>query len=194
MVTGNVCFYGATRGRGFVRGRAGERFCVRNSGAVVVVEGVGDHGLEYMTGGRVTILGETGKNFGAGMSGGIAYVLDEEGNFEQRCNLAMVELEPVTAEDETLEEIAHQGGDLEAHGRVDVSHDMTRYDAERLYGLIEQHAHYTNSERAREILKDWDNYLPKFVKVMPVDYRRALQEMQIAQQAGVSTNMVAGGE
>ena len=194
IIVGNTVLYGATEGECFFRGVGGERFAVRNSGATAVVEGVGDHGCEYMTGGIVVVLGYTGRNFAAGMSGGIAYVLDEEGNFEQRCNLAMVELEPVTAEDETLEEIAHQGGDLEAHGRVDVSHDMTRYDAERLYGLIEQHAHYTNSERAREILKDWDNYLPKFVKVMPVDYRRALQEMQIAQQAGVSTNMVAGGE
>ena len=128
------------------------------------------------------------------MSGGIAYVLDEEDDFEQRCNLAMVELEPITAEDETLEELAHQGGDLEAHGRVDVSHDMTRFDAERLCSLIERHAHYTNSKRARNILEDWDNYLPKFVKVMPVDYRRALEEMQIAQLAASNANMVAGGE
>ena len=128
------------------------------------------------------------------MSGGIAYVLDEEGNFPQRCNLSMVELEPVTEEDETLEEIAHQGGDLEAHGRVDVSRDMTRYDAERLHGLIERHAHYTNSNRAKEILRDWEGYLPKFVKVMPVDYRRALQEMQLAQLGPSDASLAAEGE
>ena len=193
IIVGNTVLYGATEGECFFHGVGGERFAVRNSGANAVVEGVGDHGCEYMTGGIVVVLGYTGRNFAAGMSGGIAYVLDEEGNFEQRCNLAMVELEPVAAEDETLEEIGHQGGDLEAHGRVDVSHDMTRFDAERLHGLIERHAHYTNSARAREILKNWEIYLSKFVKVMPVDYRRALQEMQIAQQASSNSNMVSGG-
>ena len=194
IIVGNTVLYGATEGECFFRGVGGERFAVRNSGATAVVEGVGDHGCEYMTGGIVVVLGYTGRNFAAGMSGGIAYVLDEEDDFEQRCNLAMVELEPITAEDETLEELAHQGGDLEAHGRVDVSHDMTRFDAERLCSLIERHAHYTNSKRARKILEDWDNYLPKFVKVMPVDYRRALEEMQIAQLAASDANMVAGGE
>jgi glutamate synthase (NADPH/NADH) large chain len=194
IIVGNTVLYGATEGECFFRGVGGERFAVRNSGATAVVEGVGDHGCEYMTGGIVVVLGYTGRNFAAGMSGGIAYVLDEEDDFEQRCNLAMVELEPITAEDETLEELAHQGGDLEAHGRVDVSHDMTRFDAERLCSLIERHAHYTNSKRARKILEDWDNYLPKFVKVMPVDYRRALEEMQIAQLAASNANMVAGGE
>ena len=194
IIVGNTVLYGATDGECYFRGVGGERFAVRNSGANAVVEGVGDHGCEYMTGGIVVVLGYTGRNFAAGMSGGIAYVLDEEGNFPQRCNLAMVELEPVTEEDETLEEIAHQGGDLEAHGRVDVSRDMTRYDAERLHGLIEKHAHYTNSKRAQEILRDWDNYLPKFVKVMPVDYRRALQEMQIAQLGTSDPSVATGGE
>ncbi|NKB57522.1 MAG: glutamate synthase large subunit [Alphaproteobacteria bacterium] len=194
IIVGNTVLYGATEGECYFRGVGGERFAVRNSGATAVVEGVGDHGCEYMTGGIVVVLGHTGRNFAAGMSGGIAYVLDEEGNFEQRCNLAMVDLEPVAAEDETLEEIAHQGGDLEAHGRVDVSHDMTRHDAERLFGLIERHAHYTNSARAHEILRNWDDFLPRFVKVMPVDYRRALQEMQIAQGPSADAGIATGGE
>jgi len=148
-----------------------------------VIEGVGDHGCEYMTGGVVVCLGHTGRNFAAGMSGGIAYVLDEEGDFERRCNLAMVELEPIKAEDDSLERLAHQGGDLEAHGLVDVMRDMTRFDAERLHQLIEKHVHYTNSARGRLILDNWESYLPQFVKVMPVDYYRALREMELAQPA-----------
>jgi glutamate synthase (NADPH/NADH) large chain len=194
IIVGNTVLYGATEGECFFRGVAGERFAVRNSGATAVVEGVGDHGCEYMTGGIVVVLGYTGRNFAAGMSGGIAYVLDEEGNFEKRCNLAMVDLEPVAAEDETLEEMAHQGGDLEAHGRVDVSQNMTRHDAERLLTLIERHAHYTNSSRAHDILQNWDAYLPKFVKVMPVDYRRALEEMQLAQLSTAGAPATARGK
>ena len=131
----------------------------------------------------MVVIGESGRNFAAGMSGGIAYVLDENGDFEQRCNLAMVELEPIPAEDDALEQLEHQGGDLETHGRVDISHDMTRFDALRLHQLIERHVHYTDSTRGRQILENWKSYLPKFVKVMPVDYRRALQEMQAAQTA-----------
>ena len=125
---------------------------MRNSGATAVVEGVGDHGCEYMTGGTAVILGPVGRNFASGMSGGIAYVLDERGDFEQRCNLAMVELEPVPAEDVALEKLEHQGGDLETHGRVDIDRDMTRYDAMRLRRLIERHVHYTDSARGRLIL------------------------------------------
>ena len=120
------------------------------------------------------------------MSGGIAYVLDEDETFEQRCNLSMVELEPIAAEDEVLESMEHMGGDLETHGRVDVSHDMTRHDAVRLKQLIEKHMHYTDSSRARHILENWSDYLPKFVKVMPVDYRRALLEMQAEQDAATA--------
>jgi glutamate synthase (NADPH/NADH) large chain len=131
-----------------------------------------------MTGGVMVCLGPTGRNFAAGMSGGIAYVLDAEGGFSERCNMAMVELEPIVAEDDALEALDHQGGDLETMGRVDVSHDMTRFDAIRLRQLIEHHLHYTGSTVARRILDDWDGYLPRFVKVMPVDYRRALTEMQ----------------
>jgi glutamate synthase (NADPH/NADH) large chain len=183
IIVGNTVLYGAISGECYFRGVAGERFAVRNSGATAVVEGVGDHGCEYMTGGVVVVLGESGRNFAAGMSGGIAYVLDEQGDFEQRCNLAMVELEPVLAEDDALENLEHQGGDLETHGLVDISHDMSRNDALRLRLLIERHTHYTGSARGRQILDNWRDYLPKFVKVMPVDYRRALQEMQAAQAA-----------
>jgi glutamate synthase (NADPH/NADH) large chain len=182
--------YGAISGECYFRGVAGERFAVRNSGATAVIEGVGDHGCEYMTGGIVVVLGESGRNFAAGMSGGIAYVLDERGDFEQRCNLAMVELEPVPAEDAALEELDHQGGDLETHGQVDIERDMTRYDALRLHRLIRRHVHYTDSARGCQILENWNDYLPKFVKVMPVDYRRALQETHAAQTA---TSQAAGG-
>ncbi len=183
IVIGNTVLYGAIAGECYFRGVAGERFAVRNSGAIAVVEGVGDHGCEYMTGGVVVCLGHTGRNFAAGMSGGIAYVLDEAGDFERRCNLAMVELEPIKAEDDSLERLAHQGGDLEAHGLVDVMRDMTRFDAERLKSLIEKHVHYTGSARGRRILENWDSYLPQFVKVMPVDYYRALKEMELTQPA-----------
>ncbi len=192
IIVGNTVLYGAIRGECYFNGVAGERFAVRNSGATAVVEGVGDHGCEYMTGGVVVVLGETGRNFAAGMSGGIAYVLDEAGDFERRCNLMMVELEPIEEEDDLLERTEHQGGDLESHGRVDLSHDMTRYDAERLRGLIERHLHYTGSPRAREILEDWTGYLPRFVKVMPVDYRRALHEMK-QRQAEMAQAGVEGG-
>ncbi|VAX07418.1 Glutamate synthase [NADPH] large chain [hydrothermal vent metagenome] len=184
IIVGNTVLYGAICGEVYFRGVAGERFAVRNSGATAVVEGVGDHGCEYMTGGVVVCLGPTGRNFAAGMSGGIAYVLDSDDDFEKHCNLAMVELEPIESEDDALEASEHQGGDLETHGRVDVSHDMTRYDAIRLKQLIEQHLHYTDSQRAKEILGNWDESLKKFVKVMPVEYRRALHELQAQQAAG----------
>ena len=181
IIVGNTVLYGAISGECYFRGVGGERFAVRNSGASAVIEGVGDHGCEYMTGGVVVVLGETGRNFAAGMSGGIAYVLDENGNFKDRCNLTMVALEPVPEEDEALETLDHQGGDLETHGKVDISSDMTRFDALRLRRLIEKHLHYTNSDVARNILDNWNDMLPKFVKVMPVDYRRALEEMKQAQ-------------
>jgi glutamate synthase (NADPH/NADH) large chain len=176
IIVGNTVLYGAISGECYFRGIAGERFAVRNSGATAVVEGTGDHGCEYMTGGIVVVIGPTGRNFAAGMSGGIAYVLDEDGDFERRCNLSMVELEPIPSEERAMERISHQSGDLETHGLVDLA-DMTRFDEERLYRLIESHLHYTGSERARAILANWSDYLPKFVKVMPVEYRRALEEM-----------------
>ena len=177
IIVGNTVLYGAISGECYFRGVAGERFAVRNSGAIAVVEGTGDHGCEYMTGGIVVVLGQTGRNFAAGMSGGIAYVLDEEGNFAERCNMAMVELEPVAEEEELNQRLNHSSGDLEGHGRVDVMGDMTRHDAERLHMLIETHARYTGSTRAREILDHWDDYKGKFRKVMPVEYRRALKEL-----------------
>jgi glutamate synthase (NADPH/NADH) large chain len=178
IIVGNTVLYGAIEGECYFRGVAGERFAVRNSGAIAVVEGVGDHGCEYMTGGVVVVIGQTGRNFAAGMSGGVAYVLDEAGDFAERCNMAMVELEPVPEEDDMLEKLHHHGGDLAHKGRVDVSGDMTRHDEERLVQLLSNHMHYTGSARAREILDNWTDYRPKFRKVMPVEYRRALQEME----------------
>jgi glutamate synthase (NADPH/NADH) large chain len=180
ILIGNTVLYGATGGECYFRGIAGERFAVRNSGATAVVEGVGDHGCEYMTGGVVVVLGPTGRNFAAAMSGGIAYVLDEKGDFERRVNLGMVELEPVEAEDLALERTESQGGDLETRGLVDVLRDLTRFDALRLQHLIERHQQFTGSRRARWILDHWSETLPQFVKVMPVEYRRALQDMQRA--------------
>ncbi|TAA64887.1 glutamate synthase large subunit [Shinella sp. JR1-6] len=178
IIVGNTVLYGAISGECYFNGVAGERFAVRNSGAVAVVEGVGDHGCEYMTGGVVVVIGQTGRNFAAGMSGGVAYVLDEEGDFARRCNMAMVELEPVPEEDDMLEKLHHHGGDLMHKGMVDVSDDMTRHDEERLYQLVSNHLHYTGSPRAKEILDNWAEYRPKFRKVMPVEYRRALEEME----------------
>jgi len=153
---------------------------VRNSGAIAVVEGCGDHGCEYMTGGIVVVIGQTGRNFAAGMSGGIAYVLDEDDSFSSRCNLSMVEIQPVQEEDDLLEKLHHHGGDIEHKGRIDISSNMNRFDDERLHRLISQHLHYTGSERARTILDNWAAYRPKFRKVMPVEYRRALIEMERA--------------
>ena len=181
IIVGNTVLYGATEGECYFRGVAGERFAVRNSGAIAVVEGVGDHGCEYMTGGIVVVIGKTGRNFAAGMSGGIAYVLDEQGDFAERCNMAMVELEPVPEEDELLERLHHHGGDLEFKGRIDVMANMSGFDAERLLQLISNHFTYTGSARAKHILDRWAEYLPRFVKVMPVEYRRALQEIEQSQ-------------
>src|SRR4030081_3557564 len=131
IITGNVVLYGAIAGEAYFRGVAGERFAVRNSGAQAVVEGAGDHGCEYMTGGVVVVLGTTGRNFAAGMSGGIAYVIDEDNSFKTRCNMAMVELEPVPEEEDVAEK--EFGAELESHGRVDVMADLTGMDAERLH-------------------------------------------------------------
>ncbi len=180
IIVGNTVLYGAISGECYFRGVAGERFAVRNSGAIAVVEGVGDHGCEYMTGGCVVVIGETGRNFAAGMSGGIAYVLDEAGDFDRRCNLAMVELEPMPEEDAMAR--FHQSGELEGHGRVDVlRNNMSGNDVERLVTLLENHVRYTGSVKAKKILDNQNDYLPKFVKVMPVEYRRALQEMASSQ-------------
>ena len=165
---------------------AGERFGVRNSGAIAVVEGAGDHGCEYMTGGVVVVIGETGRNFAAGMSGGIAYVLDEAGDFAKRCNLSMVELEPVAAEEEVMQRYLHSGGDLAGHGRVDVMDDMSRHDAERLHQLIST-MRATPVRRGRAI--SWrigSRFSPNSRKVMPVEYRRAMAELAAAGGASVA--------
>ncbi|HER27721.1 MAG TPA: glutamate synthase subunit alpha, partial [Rhodospirillales bacterium] len=164
IIVGNTVLYGAIAGECYFRGVGGERFAVRNSGATAVVEGVGDHGCEYMTGGIVVVLGPTGRNFAAGMSGGIAYVYDPQGTFEQRCNTAQVDLENIeeSGVTATQEELAN----------------MLGFDAQRLRKLIETHASLTGSDRAKGILDDWTNELKNFIKVMPVDYRRALQDLQ----------------
>ena len=180
IIVGNTVLYGAIEGECYFRGVAGERFAVRNSGAIAVIEGAGDHCCEYMTGGIVVVLGRTGRNFAAGMSGGIAYVLDEDDTFRSRCNMAMVDLEPMPDEEEISERIYHHVHDLELHGRVEVLEDMTRFDAERLHLLITRHARLTGSARAAEILAGWKKYCPKFRKVMPLEYRRALAEIEKA--------------
>jgi glutamate synthase (NADPH/NADH) large chain len=192
IIVGNTVLYGAIEGQCYFRGVAGERFAVRNSGAIAVVEGAGDHCCEYMTGGVVVVLGKTGRNFAAGMSGGLAYVLDEDGAFESLCNMAMVELEPVPEEEEINKTYFGHAGDLETSGRVDVMSDMTRMDAARLHHLISNHARYTGSKRAAGILADWGKYLPKFRKVMPVEYRRALAELK-AQEEAEKPRLAAAG-
>lgn len=156
IIAGNVNLFGATAGEAYIHGMAGERFCVRNSGALAVVEGVGDHGCEYMTSGRVIVLGETGVNFAAGMSGGIAYVLDQNQLFDTRCNLEMVDIEPVTE----------------------------KQDEKFLRTTIENHVKYTRSRYAENLLQNWDETLPLFVKVMPIDYRRALEKLKERQTKG----------
>ncbi len=162
IIVGNTVLYGAIEGEAFFRGVAGERFCVRNSGATAVVEGTGDHGCEYMTGGTVVVLGRTGRNFAAGMSGGIAYVLDEDESFARRCNLSMVKLEKVLPAPE-------QAGDGMRH--------RDSADETLLKELIERHLAETDSEMARRVLSDWPRFRARFVKVFPNEYRRALQEM-----------------
>ena len=183
IVIGNTVLYGAIEGECYFRGVAGERFAVRNSGAVAVIEGAGDHCCEYMTGGVAVVLGPTGRNFAAGMSGGIAYVLDEDGTFDSRCNMAMVELESMPAEEEINARVYHHARDLESHGLVEVMTDMSQFDAARLYLLISRHAHFTGSTVAKKILGDWSTWYPKFRKVMPVEYRRALNEMKAEARA-----------
>ena len=183
IIVGNTVLFGAVEGECYFNGVGGERFAVRNSGAVAVVEGVGDHCCEYMTGGTVVVLGETGRNFAAGMSGGIAYVLDADGTFESRCNMAQVALEPITSEADALEKLDHQGADLETHGRVNIKHTMSQNDQKILSTIIKRHVHYTNSAVGKRILENWNDYIAQFVKVIPVDYRRALEEMEAQKTA-----------
>jgi glutamate synthase domain-containing protein 3 len=154
IITGNVVLYGATGGEAYFQGVAGERFAVRNSGASAVVEGVGDHGCEYMTGGRVVVLGKAGRNFAAGMSGGIAYVLDEDDHFRGQVNSETVDLDPLSEEDE-----------------------------ETILRMLRKHFQYTRSQRADEVLRKWNTYAPRFIKVMPRDYKRALDD-RIAAESG----------
>ncbi|MCH7505444.1 hypothetical protein IID04_07440, partial [PVC group bacterium] len=151
-----VAFYGAISGESFIRGLAGERFCVRNSGVHAVIEGIGDHGCEYMTGGRVVVLGVTGRNFAAGMSGGIAYVWDQDKMFSSRCNMGMVELFGVKESE----------------------------DVRELKGLIKKHFKYTQSTVAKKVLDTWEKTLPQFIKIYPVDYRRVLEEERERIQQG----------
>ena len=158
IIVGNVALYGATSGKAFINGVAGERFCVRNSGAVAVVEGVGDHGCEYMTGGRVVVLGGTGKNFAAGMSGGIAYVLDEENDLYMRVNKEMISMSEIT----------------------------NKYDVIELKGMIQEHVACTNSEKGRKILENFGEYLPKFKKIIPFDYERMLKTIVQMEEKGLS--------
>jgi len=154
VVVGNVALYGATSGKAFFRGKGGERFCVRNSGALAVVEGVGDHGCEYMTGGNVVVLGDTGRNFAAGMSGGIAYIYDPNGAFPEKCNMGLVGLDTIDTEEEK----------------------------QAVYDYIKEHVDYTGSTVGEGMLEDWDARVKKFVKVMPHDYKRVLQERADAQE------------
>jgi glutamate synthase (ferredoxin) len=158
IIIGNVGFYGATSGEAFIRGMAGERFCVRNSGLHAVVEAIGDHGCEYMTGGTVVILGRTGRNFAAGMSGGVAYIYDRDGSFRDNCNPEMVSLTPV---DDPMERAA-------------------------LQSMIEKHVEYTRSDLGQSILDGFPSLVGKFVKVMPNDYRRAIEAMKEVEAAGIT--------
>jgi glutamate synthase (NADPH/NADH) large chain len=174
VIIGNTVLYGAISGDCYFNGGAGERFAVRNSGAIAVVERVGDHGCEYMTGGCVVVIGKAGRNFGAGMSGGIAYVIDEGGDFEQRVNHEMVEIERLGTDD---------GGSIRGPDnptRTELLADPLSHDTWRLRTLIARHARLTNSSRAEEILDNFDEYLPRFYKVVPVEYRRALDQRTVA--------------
>ena len=159
IIIGNVALYGATSGRAFISGVAGERFCVRNSGAIAVVEGVGDHGCEYMTGGRVVVLGRTGKNFAAGMSGGVAYVLDEDNDLYTRLNKEMVFSEEIS----------------------------NKYDVMELKEMIREHVALTNSQKGKEILDDFSAYLPKFKKIIPYDYNRMMNAIVQMEEKGLSS-------
>ncbi|OZA86378.1 MAG: hypothetical protein B7X56_05180, partial [Burkholderiales bacterium 34-67-9] len=174
IIVGNTVLYGATSGEAFLRGVAGERFAVRLSGATAVVEGTGDHGCEYMTGGTVVVLGATGRNFAAGMSGGVAYVLDEDGQFAQRCNTAMVRLDKVLP-----------AAEQEAAGQRGIWH-RGQTDEAQLRALIEAHLRWTGSAKARQILDHWADSRSRFVKVMPTEYQRALGELHARAQAAAS--------
>ena len=174
IIVGNTVLYGAIEGEAFFNGVAGERFAVRNSGSIAVVEGTGDHGCEYMTGGTVVVLGKTGRNFAAGMSGGVAYVFDEDGLFEKRCNTTMATLEKVLPSSEQIASMPKSTW----HAPVNVKEGGERQtDEQILKTLIERHFRYTGSERAKALLADWDKSRARFVKVLPTEYKRALGEL-----------------
>ena len=183
IIVGNTVLYGAISGEAYFQGVAGERFAVRNSGAVAVSEGCGDHGCEYMTGGVVLVLGQTGRNFAAGMSGGIAYVYDPDGRFKQLCNTAQVDLEAISPAE--IGAVDQPGRPKQRSVNVNDNGmgDPLRFDAERLRILVERHLLFTGSARARELLDNWDTALGRFVKVMPRDYRRALLDLRAEQEA-----------
>jgi glutamate synthase (NADPH/NADH) large chain len=177
IVIGNTVMYGAIDGEAYFRGVAGERFCVRNSGAMAVVEGTGDHGCEYMTGGTVVVLGRTGRNFAAGMSGGVAYVYDPDGTFRTRCNTSMVSLEPLASEGDQAEAeraLASGGKGRRLH--------RGRHDEAIVRDLVERHLRFTGSTLALALLDDWDAARGRFVKVFPNEYKRALTEMYLAEE------------
>ena len=185
IIVGNTVLYGAIAGEAYFGGVAGERFAVRNSGAVCVVEGTGDHGCEYMTGGVVAVLGKTGRNFAAGMSGGIAYVYDEAGNFADLCNPAQVDLLPISAQPDAEDGTGRP--QQRARSVTDAGMgDMLRHDAERLKILVERHKLHTGSARAAHILDNWDECLPKFVKIMPRDYAAALRQLEAERDEAAS--------
>ena len=184
IIVGNTVLYGAVAGEAYFHGVAGERFAVRNSGAICVVEGTGDHGCEYMTGGVVVVLGSTGRNFAAGMSGGVAYVYDPDGDFEKRCNMAMVRLEKIAPA--TGIEDAEQPRQRSVSVADAGMGDLLRFDAERIRILVERHLLHTGSARAREILDGGDAMMGKFVKVMPLDYAKALADMKAERSAAVA--------
>jgi glutamate synthase (ferredoxin) len=163
IIVGNVAFYGATGGEAYVRGVGGERFCVRNSGVHAVVEGVGDHGCEYMTGGRVVVLGPTGRNFAAGMSGGVAYVLDADGQFAARCNKEMVGLTALPLVEDPAE-------------------------AALVRGMIEKHVQWTQSAHAKQVLERWADHLPRFIRILPHDYRRVVEAQGRMREKGLSAD------
>jgi len=174
IIVGNTVLYGAISGEAFINGVAGERFAVRNSGAVAVIEGTGDHGCEYMTGGTVLVLGATGRNFGAGMSGGIAYVYDPDGSFASKCNMAMVAIEPLLVKSDQEANVDRAlWHSLERNGKKQTDEAIVRY-------LLERHFKHTGSTRARNLLDDWQNGRKAFVKVFPHEYKRALGEMPAA--------------
>ena len=177
IIVGNTVLYGAISGEAYFSGVGGERLAVRNSVAIAVVEGTGDHTCEYMTGGVVVVLGKTGRNFAAGMSGGVAYVYDAEGNFSDLVNHAQVDLLPIPAEPDAEEGAGRPTQRTRSVNDLGMG-DMLRHDAERLKILVERHHLHTGSKVASDLLADWDNALTKFVKVMPTDYKRALEALE----------------